>query len=365
MADTFASSGNRATKFDSKYFTEWVRKNRFARYMGKDENAIIHVKEDLTKEKGDRITFPLVNTLKGQATTGSNTLEGNEEALDTRSHLLTVDQRRKAVRVSLMEEQKSAVGLREAAKPQLMTWQMDDTRTRTIQALASVNQVYLGTATASQRNVWSADNQDRVIYGAVSNYSATWATGVGAIDTSDTLTPSLISLARRLAEAANPIVKPYMLNGDEEWYVFFADAQSFRDLKNSTAYAQMLREAGERGKNNPLFTDGDLIYDGVIIRKIPEIGRVLSASGGPLATAGSGSIRISANFLCGAQALGVGIAKRPETVTRDFDYGDKYGCAVRFVDGIEKLVYGTGNGDTDDLKDHGVVTVYTAGVADA
>jgi N4-gp56 family major capsid protein len=366
MADTFASSGNRATKFDSAYFTDWVRQNRFAKYFGSSENSVIHVKEDLTKEKGDRITFPLINRLGNSAVTGSNTLEGNEEAMDSRSHLLTVNQRRHAVRVSLMEEQKSAIGLRKAAKPQLMQWHMDDTKTRVIQALASVNQVWLDDATAAQRNTWVADNQDRVLFGAAkSNYNATYATALANVDsTSDKLSPSILGIAKRMAQQASPIVQPYMLNNDEEWYIFFADSAAFRDLKADSGYSAMLRDAAERGKTNPLFTSGDLMYDGIIIREIPEIGTTLSSTGKLLATAGASSIRVSAGFLCGAQALGVGIASRPETVIRDFDYGDKYGCAVRFIDGIEKLVYGTGTADTDDLKDHGVVTVYTSGVLD-
>jgi hypothetical protein len=33
-------------------------------------------------------------------------------------------------------------------------------------------------------------------------------------------------------------------------------------------------------------------------------------------------------------------------------------------DGIAKLRFGTGSGDTDDTKDHGVATGYVAAVAD-
>jgi hypothetical protein len=33
--------------------------------------------------------------------------------------------------------------------------------------------------------------------------------------------------------------------------------------------------------------------------------------------------------------------------------------------GIEKMTFGSGSGDTDDLKDHGMVTGYFAAVADS
>jgi hypothetical protein len=55
--------------------------NDFADLMGEGENAIIQVKENLTKKKGDSVTFALLNRLTANATTGSDVLEGNEEDL--------------------------------------------------------------------------------------------------------------------------------------------------------------------------------------------------------------------------------------------------------------------------------------------
>ena len=108
--------------------------------------------------------------------------------------------------------------------------------------------------------------------------------------------------------------------------------------------------------NNPLFTGGDLLWDGVIIREIEQL---------PTYALGAGSIDIAPNFLCGAQAIGYASAKRWESKTEEFDYYDKYGVAVRHWAGIEKLRFGSGSGDTDDLKDHGVFTIWAAAVADS
>ena len=65
-------------------------------------------------------------------------------------------------------------------------------------------------------------------------------------------------------------------------------------------------------------------------------------------------------YLCGAQALAVAYAKRWRTVTEEFDYGDKYGVAIDGIYGVRKIIFGSGAGDTDDLKDHGVVTGFFA-----
>ena len=38
---------------------------------------------------------------------------------------------------------------------------------------------------------------------------------------------------------------------------------------------------------------------------------------------------------------------------------------IQEIRGIEKLRFGSGSADTDNPKDHGVVTLYVAAVADA
>jgi hypothetical protein len=58
-------------------------------------------------------------------------------------------------------------------------------------------------------------------------------------------------------------------------------------------------------------------------------------------------------------------AKRTKTTTQVDDYDFRHGVGLSEIRGIEKMIFGSGAGDTDDLKQHGVLTVYTAGVADS
>ena len=60
------------------------------------------------------------------------------------------------------------------------------------------------------------------------------------------------------------------------------------------------------------------------------------------------------------QLRAIAYAKRWKTVTEIFDYGDKHGVAVEGIYGVRKILFGTGSGDTDDLKDHGTVTGFAA-----
>ncbi len=360
MALTTARTGLTPQQWDDQFFTAYIRENRFARYMGTDENSIIQIKEDLTKKAGDSVTFALVNELTGAGVTGNTTLEGNEEALDQRSFRAYVEPLRHAVAVTDWDEQKSAIDLRNAGKMMLKMWAMTKMRDEIITALGSINGVAYASANATQRNAWMVDNVDRVQVGKLkSNYSATHATALANVDnTDDKLTPEAVSLMKRIAQTASPKIRPIRINDDEEWYVLFANSRAFRDFSINSTVTQANRDARERGvTTNPIFKGGALVWDGVIVREIPEIGILTGA--------GAGGIDIAPVYLCGAQALGVAYAQRTKTVTDTRDYGFVHGVACSEIRGVKKMLFGSGAGDTDDLKDHGVVTGFFAAVADA
>ena len=360
MATTTARTGLTPQQWDDQFFTAYVRDNRFKRYMGTDENSIIQLKEDLTKKKGDKVTFALVNELTNAGVTGNQTLEGNEEGLDSRSHALTVAPLRHAVAITEWDEQKSAIDLRDAGKMMLKMWAMTKMRDGILSALGSINGVAYASASESQKDAWLVDNADRVLFGAAksNNSSNDHSASLANIDnTADKLTPGAVSLMKRIAQTASPKVRPIRLNEDEEWYVLFAGTRAFRDFSQNATVTQANRDARTRGVDNPLFTGGSLLWDGVIVREIPEIS--------VLTGVGAGSIDVEPAYLVGAQALGVGWAQRTKTTTNVRDYGFLHGVGVSEIRGIEKLTFGSGAGDTDDKKDHGLVTGFFAGVADS
>lgn len=361
MALTSAVAGLTPQQWDDQFFTSYVRANQFKRYMGTTENSIIQVKEDLTKKPGDKLTYALVNDLAGAGVSGNSTLEGNEEQMNSRSFALTVSRMRNGVVVDDWDEQLSAIDLRMAARSQLKNWLLKKDRDDIIAALGTINGVAFGSATEAQRDAWLDDNYDRVLFGtAVGNTDSVGGTvaydfsdSLAAVDnTADKLDYDIVALAKRRAKLASPAIRPIMVDGDGEWYVMFAPSVAFRDLKASLATIHA--DAGTRGKSNPLFVDGDLVYDGVIIREIPEI-----------ATVSNGTIQCAPNYLCGAQALAFGWAKRPRTKINVTDYESKKGVGIDQARGIAKMQFGKGSSDTADLVDHGVFTVWTAGVADA
>lgn len=359
MTDTTVATGLTVQQWDNKFFKQYLEENRFKREMGTSTNNIIQLKSDLTKKKGDSITFALVNALSGAGVTGSSTLEGNEEALGSRSFKLTVDKIRNAVRVAEVDEQFSAISLRQAGREVLMDWIMENCRDAIISAMGSINGVAYGTASAAQRNAWLVDNADRVLFGdAIGNGGYTvHATDLLTVTAGMTFGAAELSLMKRIAQTASPKIRPVRTTEDERWFVAYTDSRCFRDLKADSVITQAQREALARGASNPLFSGGDIMYDGVIVKEIPDI-----ASLGAVGNAGAA---VSPVYMCGAQAVGFGWAKKTTSKTEEFDYGDKVGVAIEEIRGIGKMVFGSGSSDTADLKDHGIVTGYFGAAADA
>ena len=347
-------------QWDDQFFAEYVRESRFFPYESTNENAVIHVKENLTKSRGDKVYFSLVNRLSGAGVTGRSLLEGNEEQLMSRDFGLTVDTYRNAVAVADHDQQLSAIDLRMAAKPALKNWAMELKRDQIVAALASINGTAFGSADATARNAWAADNADRVLFGTKAKYSATHKTGIDAIVAADKLTATNVSLMKRIAQAASPKIRPIKVEGDREYFVMFTGAYSFRDLANDTAMLSANREARIRGvPDNPIFQGGSLIWDGVVIVEIPEIDALgyTNANGAPA--------RVAPTFLCGAQAIGVAMARRQKSTTETRDYGFVTGTAIAMMHGIGKITFDTdATNDGSDPKDNGVVTGWFASAAD-
>jgi len=363
MTDSAAATGLTVQNWDAKYFKEALNASIFKPYMGTKENSIIQLKEDLTKKKGDSVTFALVNKLSGAGTEASATLEGNEEDMDSRSFKVTITQYRNAVRIPVLEEQFSAIPLREAGKSVLMDWSMEKVRDQVITALGSILGVAYGSASEANKDIWLADNADRVLFGAAvgNNAANDHSAALLTLDnTADKLSASALSLMKRLAKTASPKIRPLKPRKGgvtSDSYVLFAPSLLVRDLAADSTFTQANREARQRGKLNPIFAGADYIYDNIAIIEVEDI-PVISG-------AGAGGIDVAGCYLCGAQAVGYAIAKRAQTKEEEFDYGDKQGIAVRHWHKIEKMLYGSGAADTDDLKDHGVFTGYFAAVADA
>lgn len=366
MAEVTLASASEKQKWISKYFAEYVRESGFSGYMGRSANSIIIAKHELQSEAGKTINIPLITRLTGDGVTGSGILDGNEEDLGNYNCAISVDWRRNGVRVPKSTSYKTEIDLLNAARDNLKQWESEKLRDDIITAMLSLvttgdTVVDLADSSSTNRDNFLAGNEDRVLFGKlISNYSATWATAIGNIDTTDDkCTAAAMSLMKRIAKLADPHIRPFKSKVGQEYFVAFHGSRTFRDLKADSTITQANREARPRDvASNPLFQDGDLIYDGVIHREVPEIDTVASTGTYNLDGVGASSADVRPVFMCGQQAVGIAWGQEPTPRTdNQKDYQFRPGVAIEELLGVKKMAF---NG-----KQHGMVTGYFAAAADS
>jgi N4-gp56 family major capsid protein len=363
-------------KWESDYWTEYVRESGFKPYMGSGVNSIIQTKRDLINGGMDLIV-PLVASLKGRGT-GAGLLTGNEEKVDYYSFRSRPYWRRNAVVVKKSQQQKSAIDILQGNKDVLKLWSTDDMRDRMVDALSVVDeqdthydedegigrQVTFAEATATQKNNWLSDNANRVLFGITeANLSAgNFTTSIGNVDgTADNWSATIIDAAKTMAKRRNRAtgvrgVRPYR-NGDNgnEYYVLFVGTRSMNKLRADAdikAFNKDARPRENEGLNNPVFQGGDLMWNGVIVHEIPELPTLTGA--------GAASVDVEPGYLCGAQALIVGWGQDPTTTMRkDDDYGFIKGVGVEELRSVDKTFFKDTSSVGPGLQ-HGVVSIFAA-----
>ncbi|HJQ15928.1 MAG TPA: DUF4043 family protein [Allosphingosinicella sp.] len=365
MADTVTATGLRAQQWDDKFFVQYIQEGPFKPLYGTDEASIIQLKENLSKGTGDSISIALVNRLTNQPTTGTNVLEGNEEDLASRSMRIYIDKVRNAVRIAEMEEIKSAIDLRDAARSTLMTWALEYTRDQFITNLSWLNTVPFLSRTAAIADEWLVDNADRTVFGAYSAGGSAGGTDMSAdlaqLDTTNDLfnATALDQMILR-AKLCNPKIRPVRDTKDgKRYYTVLANPNAFKNLRDSID-TEVLALTSVQAEGAKLFEGGDIFWNGAIVKEVDDIPVYPNIGSG-------GTAEVTPVYLLGAQALAMVHGKRFKSMTKEFDYGDKFGVAIEAIMGIRKIQFGTGTGDTDDLKDNGVVTGFfaTTGVSTA
>ena len=131
-------------------------------------------------------------------------------------------------------------------------------------------------------------------------------------------------------------------------------------IVNANLYARP-RDGGTY-KDNPLFMDGDILYDGIIVRQVPEMRTRRPTT---FATAGTGgTVAVNAAVLCGQSAIAQFYGQLPRPTQLDVtDYGFNRGVGIEMAYGIGKVAKAPIASPTA-LKDWGVFTGFFASVDD-
>lgn len=384
MTETAVPSAQQVQKWVNKIWYEYNRDNGFAQYSGgKGSGKVIIGLKELT-DGGKTINIPFTPLIQSDGVRGNSVLTGNEADLDIQNEQIVVDYIRQAVKTKKSDGRFVGFDLYEASEQAVKDWFINDFRNRIIQQFMSIrasgtsDNLLYGTVTVTGNNgpyiaaadyivseankdTWLTNNTDRVQFGKlVSNSSSNdHSTSMATLDTTDDImSAGILTLAKRRAKQANPRIKPLRIGeGGEEWYVVFMGSRNFRDAKRDPVIYSANENARSRDKlmENPIFTGGEMIYDGMILKEIEEIPTLTSV--------GASSADCAPSFLCGQEALGRAMGSDPTPIEELTDYKFRKGVGMEELTGLKKIFFTKGG--TTTCKQHGVFTIYTAAAADA
>lgn len=379
MSDVKIQANNKAIKFEQTVIMEMVRKTVYTSLLSSDGQTPFHTFLDEGKNGGDEVNVPLILADNNDGV-GAGTLTGNEAGIENYGCRLRIDWLRHAVKASKNELKKASFDIWAKATPILSNWakkRQKDEITLGLLAIPSetpsaglgsdagqrVNGIPWSAATAAQKNTWMDANKDRVLFGsAVGNYSAgSFATSVANVTyATGKASSTTLKVMRSLAEKAYPVIEPIMVDQGYEQFIVLAGTNAYGDLWADPVIYAANKDArpreGTSYKDNPIFVEGDLMWDNFVVKKVPDIDRLLTLAG---VGGGSPAANVTPLFLLGKNALAIVWGQMPEaTKLDDTDYGFRKGVGTEMCYGVGKVFYKLP--DTGALKDWGVVTGFVA-----
>ena len=386
MADPtiFVRSGDHTNLVIQKWATDMFKhglaNNPLKNFMGTSDDSVIQIKKDFLKEKGDKITFALRGLLASDGQGDDGTYEGNEEAMVFLDDSVQIHSRGHSVVLNgKMTEQRTQIALRTQAKNALGEWMARAQASDTVAALSGLatNFKFAGQITGAVAAPLTVNAQipatklvtnmrhfcgGQTIAGVLERVANDAAVDSGDGNLFGTL---VISYLKRMAKQCvtstglivNPI-RPVMVDGAAH-YVCFADPDQIKALRKETAWLSAQTNANLRGKDNPIFSGMEGIWDGVIVKELPLLHRRSGVNGvatsewfdtGDVCASG---ITVARGLFCGAQAGIMAYGQLPTWNEKSFEYGTKWGIQTDVIYGVKKTAFASG-------ADFGCITFDTA-----
>jgi N4-gp56 family major capsid protein len=280
---------------------------------GEGSGAPIIQKSELLNKPGDLIHIQVTDPLSGAGVEGDTAvLEGNEENLATSEIKCATLLRRHAVRVNRRANKKSIIDLQAETEMRLAEWgrdKMDDIRFARFIASVLPAPLAAEAYTPNKYIVAAADGADG---GAVAGDT------VDDVTANDTL--SVRSLQVVKLRLTNALAKPLMVDGFPHYVVVTSPYATFQ-LKQESRYESWVREAHNRGTDNPFFRGAIAVIDGMIVYEHPNVTRTNNAT----------SIKVADGLAFGKEAFIEALDENVSSKTETFDYGKEWGISYEFA----------------------------------
>lgn len=307
-------------------------------------NSVVHRITELTKtEKGDQCIFQLVADLIRDGVAGDNEREGNEEAMDSHSQIITIDQISHGVKnKGKMAEQRTVINFRETGRDRLSFWLANRTDQLAFLTMSGISYAFnndgsLRADTVFQDLAFAADVRAPSAKRSLMWDGTSLATSNTASITSAFL-PKYTMIVDAIAYAKEHRIKPLM-SGGKPYYVMFVAPGTLAALKKDPDYQRaVVAVATKGGQDSPWFTGATVTVDGAVLHEHTLVYNTKGAANGAKWGAG-GAVNGTRTLLCGAQALAFADLGPGDWVEKLFQYDSKVGLNIDKILGMLKPVF--------------------------
>ena len=330
------------------------------RFMGSTQNSMIQLIKELTKtEKGDQALIQLVADLVEDGVVGDNEREGNEEAMQSYSQIISLDLLTYSVRnKGKLSDQRTTINFREQGRDKLAYWlanRCDQLAFLTLSGIsyAVQNNGAPRVGSAFPNLAFAAD-----VTAPTSKRSLMWdgtnlqPSNTGAITSA--YLPGYRMIVDLIAYAKENYVRPLM-DGGKQYFVLLVAPGTIAALKKDPDYQRaVVAVATKAGADSPWFKGATVTVDGAVLHEHNLVYNTKGAAPGSKWGAG-GNVNGSRTLLCGAQALGMVDLGSPDWSEKLFQYDSQQGINVDKMMGLLKpKFYSIYN---QSVEDFGVVSV--------
>jgi N4-gp56 family major capsid protein len=357
--------------------------------------------QDLGKNRGDEVTFNLINPISATPIMGSRYAEGRGSGMKLSSDKLRVDQARFPVDLGdTMTTIRSPVQFRQLGRPvaqSLMDRYVDQSLlVHMAGARGFHNNIEWVIPTDADPmfaeimvNVVRAPTQNRHYIADVGGIKQ-FAQIAGEVDlqTTDLFKMDTVDGIRTMMEQIALPPPPVIFEGDEgssdsPIRVLLVSSSQYSGFATDPAFRQFQANAMARAsqaKNHPLFRGEVGLWNGILIVKMPKpirfyAGDVIKYSADPTTEVESTCVvpaafgttfAVDRAILLGGQAVAQALASSEHSgmpffwSEKEFDHGDKWELLLGVIRGVSKIRYSVDYGPGKQFTDYGVTAIDTA-----
>lgn len=328
------------------------------RFMGKSQNAMIQIIKELTKtEKGDQAIIQLVADLVEDGVIGDNEREGNEEAMQSYSQIISLDLLTHSVKnKGKLAEQRTVINFREQGRDKLSYWLANRTDQLAFLTLSGIGFAYKNNGADRINSPFPQLSFAADVKAPTPKRSLMWDGTSLLLSSTGSITnaylPNYRMIVDLIAYAKEHYVRPLM-DGGKQYFVLLIAPGTLAALKKDPDYQRaVVAVATKAGTDSPWFTGATVTVDGAVLHEHNLVYTTKGAAAGKKWGAG-GNVNGTRTLLCGAQAMGMVDLGSPDWVEKLFDYNSQQGINVDKMIGLLKPQFHSIYDDS--VEDHGVV----------